>query len=133
MMYGILQWVFKSNEGYTVLQEDMAGRFRPDFTVFKLLRNVGGSLYEYDFLIGETKVPGEAWGAFTDHLHTVCASNNNDSKNVYGLLQVGFEIQLYKHENQRFEAISERIHLVTDVHNVIAWFQHIKARPMPYL
>ncbi|TVY23755.1 hypothetical protein LHYA1_G007432 [Lachnellula hyalina] len=133
VMCGILQWVFRSNEGFSVLQEGMAADLHPDFTVFKVLRRPGGSLYEYDFLVGETKVPGEAWGAFTDHLHTVCANNNNDSKNVYGLLQIGFEIQLYKHENQRFEAISERMHLVRDVQSVIAWFQHVKARPMPFL
>ncbi|KUJ10913.1 uncharacterized protein LY89DRAFT_787244 [Mollisia scopiformis] len=82
MMSGILQWIFTSNEGFSVLQEDMAANLRPDFTVFKLLARPGGSAYEYDFLLGETKVPGEPWDSYADHLHTVCANNDNDTKNV---------------------------------------------------
>lgn len=91
-----------------MLQEDMATNLRPDFTVFKLLARPGGSAYEYDFLLGETKVPGESWGTYTDHLHTACASNDNDTKNIYGMLQIGFEVQFYKHENYQFEAVGGR-------------------------
>lgn len=116
-----------------MLQEDMATNLRPDFTVFKLLSRPGGSSYEYDFLLGETKVPGESWRTFTEHLHTVCANNDNDTKNVYGMLQIGFEVQFYKHENYQFEAVGGRMHLVNDVHNIIAWAQHMKANPMPFV
>ncbi|KAH7395441.1 hypothetical protein BKA64DRAFT_59225 [Cadophora sp. MPI-SDFR-AT-0126] len=133
MMSAILQWMFTPNEGYSVVQEDMAANLHPDFTVFKLLTRPGGSFYEYDFLLGETKVPGASWSTFAEHLHTVCANNDNDTNNVYGMLQVGFEIQFYKHENYRFEAIGGRMHLVNDVNNVMAWAQHMKANPMPFV
>jgi len=113
-----------------VLQEDMALDMHPDFTVFKLLTRPGGSSYEYEFLIGETKVPGESWSTFAEHLHTVCAENDNDTKNVYGMLQIGFEVQMFKHENYQFETLGNRMHLVNDVHDFIACARYIKAHPM---
>lgn len=125
--------MFTSDEGFTVLQEEMASNLRPDITVFRLLALPGGSAYEYDFLIGETKVPGNSWGTFEDHLQTVCADNNNDTKNVYGMLQIGFEVQFYKHENFKFELVGGRMHLVDDVQNVIAWAQHMKSHPMRFV
>ncbi|KFY92744.1 hypothetical protein V500_04047 [Pseudogymnoascus sp. VKM F-4518 (FW-2643)] len=135
VLCGILQRVFTTNEGFSVSQEGMGmgSNLCPDFTVLRLLTKPGGSSYEYDFLVGETRTPGESWQASADHLHAVCANNNNDSKNVYGMLEVGFEIQFYNHDNHQFEAISDRMYLVDDVHNVIAWAQRIKANPMPFV
>ncbi|TVY46742.1 hypothetical protein LOCC1_G006219 [Lachnellula occidentalis] len=133
MMCGVLQWIFTPTEGYAVMQEDMAKDMHPDFSVFRLLARPGGSAYEYDFLLGETKVPGESWDSFTDHLHTVCAANDNDTKNVYGMLQVGFVVQFFKHENSQFEALSGRMHLVDDVNDFTAWAQYLKAHPMPFV
>ncbi|KAH8665131.1 hypothetical protein BGZ60DRAFT_410814 [Tricladium varicosporioides] len=132
MMCGILQWIFTSDEGFSVMQEDMA-TLHLDFTVLRLLARPGGSTYEYDFLLGETKIPRESWSINTNHLHTVCASNDNDTKNVYGMLQVGFEVQFFKHENYQFEAIGGRMHLVNDVHNVISWARYMKENPMPFV
>ncbi|RDL33344.1 Uncharacterized protein BP5553_08783 [Venustampulla echinocandica] len=127
-MCGILQWIITSNEGFSVMQEDMAANLRPGFTVSRFARP-GGSSYEYDFLLGETKAPGESWGTYADH--TVCAGNDNDTKNTYGMLQIGFEIQFYKYENYHFEAIGGRMHLVNDEHNVTDWSRHMKSIPMP--
>ncbi|KFY03236.1 hypothetical protein O988_01613 [Pseudogymnoascus sp. VKM F-3808] len=111
----------------------MAANLRPDFTVLMLLTSPGGSSREYDFIVGETKVPRESWHASADHLRAVCMNNNNDSKNVYGMLQIGFEVQFYKHDNHQFEAISGRMHLVNDAHEVIALAQLMKATPMPFV
>lgn len=71
--------------------------------------------------------------ASEDRLHTVCTSNNNDSNNVYGMFQIDFKIQFYKHDDHQFEAISGRMHLVSDVQNVIAWAQRVKASPMSFI
>lgn len=135
LLCGILQWVFTTNEGFPVSQEGMGmgANPGPDFTVLKLLTKPGVSSYEYDFLVGETRIPGESWQASADHLHEVCTNNINDSNNVYGMLQVRFEIQFYKYDDHQFEAISDRMHLVNDAHNVIAWAQRIKANPMPFV
>jgi hypothetical protein len=116
-----------------VLQENMADDLRPDFTVFKILTRPGGSFYEHSFLLGETKVPGEPWPASADHLHTVCANSDNETKNVYGMLQIGFEVRFYKHENYQFEEVGGQMHLINDVHNVIACAQRMKANPMPVI
>lgn len=133
LMDGILQWIFTSNEGFSVFLETMTLDMHPDVSVFRVLVRPGGSLYEYDFLLGETKVPGTSWETFAAHLHKVCASCDNDTRNVYGMLQIGFEVQFYKHENYQFEAIGDRMHLVTDVDKFIAWTRHLKTHPMPFV
>ncbi|TVY16162.1 hypothetical protein LARI1_G006868 [Lachnellula arida] len=129
MMCGILQWIFTSNEGFSVFQETMSPEMHPDASVSRVLMRTGGSFY--DFLLGETKVPGKSWETCADHLHTVCASCDNETKNVYGMLQIGFEVQFYKHENNQFEAMGDRMHLVNDVDDFIALTQHLKTHPMP--
>ncbi|KAE9382183.1 hypothetical protein N431DRAFT_476834 [Stipitochalara longipes BDJ] len=133
MINGILQSIFTPEEGFSVMQEDSTANLQPDFTVLKLIARPGGSAYEYDYLIGETKAPGESWTTFEQHLQSACAPNVNDTKNIYGMLHIGFAIQFYKHENFQFQRIGDRMHLVDDVHNVIAWGEHIKANPMPFV
>jgi hypothetical protein len=44
---------------------------------------------------------------FVDYLHTICAQNRNDTRNVYGMLQID------------------------DFHHVLAWAQHMEANPIP--
>lgn len=132
-MYRILECMFTSKEGFSVLQEKIATNLPPDSTVLRVLAWTGRGSNEYDYLLGETKVPGESWDTLADHLHTVCAHSDNDTKNVYGMLQIGFEVQFYKHENSQFEAIGGRMHLVNDVDDVMALAQHMKAHPMPFV
>ncbi|KAK0101799.1 hypothetical protein ONS95_006949 [Cadophora gregata] len=131
LMSAILYCLFPSTARLSVLQENLTTTLRPSFTIAKLLSKPGGSAHEYDFLLGETKCPGESWSASADQLHAACAANDNETKNVYGMLQIGFELQFYKHENYRFEALGGRLHLVDDVDTVVAWAQHITANPMP--
>jgi hypothetical protein len=78
-----------------VIQEAAAGDPRADFSVLKLLRRPGGSGYEYEFLCAESKKVGEAWGATEDHLHSVCENNDNETKNVYAMVQIGLMVQFY--------------------------------------
>ncbi|KAH8800757.1 hypothetical protein F5884DRAFT_808710, partial [Xylogone sp. PMI_703] len=127
----ILQWLFPRQNGYTLVQEDMAGQMRPDFTVFKLLCRPGGSTYEYEFLLAESKKVGEPWGSTEQHLQTVCENNDNDTRNVYAMIQIGLKVQFYKYENHSFEKFGEELDLVSDAPTVINWANYLKAHPMP--
>jgi hypothetical protein len=129
----ILQWLFTRQEGYTLVQEDSSGNLRPDFSVFKLLCRPGGSDYEYEFLFAESKKLGEAWKSHEEHLESVCENNDNETKNVYAVLQVGLGVHFYKYENYAFESLSDELDLVTQVHDVMSWALHIKSRPMPVI
>ncbi|KAL5315382.1 hypothetical protein ACEPPN_016249 [Leptodophora sp. 'Broadleaf-Isolate-01'] len=92
----ILQQLFTRQDGFTLVQEDSSGNLRPDFSVFRLLCRPGGSDYEFELLFAEVKTIGAAWGSTEEHLESVCENNDNDSKNVYAMIQVGLKVKFYK-------------------------------------
>ncbi|KAH6665407.1 hypothetical protein B0J14DRAFT_606071 [Halenospora varia] len=133
VMSEILQWLFTRQEGFTVVQEDSAGDLRPDFSVLKLLCRPGGSNYEYEFLLAESKKLGEPWGSTEDHLETACENNDNDTKNVYAMIQIGLVVQFYKFESRRFQKLGGTMDLVNQVQAVIQCANYMKSNPMPVI
>jgi hypothetical protein len=131
VMLAILNYVFPSHDHYFVTRENLADRLHPNFTVHRILSRPGGGVHQFDFLLGETKVPGETWATLEEHLHTVCQNSNNETNNVYGMLQIGLEVQFYKHGGGVFQRISNRLHLVNDVNDVNHWLAFVKANPLP--
>lgn len=60
------------------------------FTVLMQLMKPWGSLYEYVFFVDKVVIAWESWETSVKDLHAVCVNNNNESKNVYGMFQIGF-------------------------------------------
>ncbi|KAL1800296.1 hypothetical protein ACET3X_000638 [Alternaria dauci] len=129
----ILRFIFPSSEGYSVVQETVSVNTHPDFCLFKVSQRPGGTLYQYEFMLVESKKPGEAWASTEDHLHDHLEGNGNDSKNCYGMVQIGLDVHFYKYENSNFSRIGGRMHLINDANNVVVWGRHIKDNPMPFV
>lgn len=132
-MGDILRFIFPSSEGYSVVQETESDSTRPDFCTFKISRRPGGTFYQYEFMLTESKKKGVAWGATEDHLHEHLAGNRNDTKNCYGMVQVGLQVQFYKYENRHFSTVGPEMHLIDHANDVINWGRHLKANPMPFV
>lgn len=112
------------------MQEDMASDLKPAFSIHKLLCRPDGSDYEFEFMFAESKVPGEPWESTEEHLQSACAEVDNESKNVYGMIQIGLKVKFYKHENFVFTHLSPVMDLVTEVRDVTAWANYIKSHPL---
>jgi hypothetical protein len=130
----ILRFIFPSGEGYSVVQETRSINTQPDVCVFKVSQRAGGTtLYQYEFMLVECKKLGVAWGSTEDHLHDHLEGNGNDSKNCYGMIQIGLQVCFYKYENSNFSKVGGRMHLVNDANDVVAWGRYIKEHPMPFV
>jgi hypothetical protein len=128
---GILRFIFPGSEGYDVVQETQGDHTRADFCTFKISRRPGGTIYQYDFMLTECKRLNAAWGDTEDRLLDYLTRNGNDSKNCYGMIQIGLEVQYYKYEPGVFSKIGAKMHLITHAQNVVGWGRYIKANPMP--
>ncbi|KAL2062600.1 hypothetical protein VTL71DRAFT_5672 [Oculimacula yallundae] len=83
LIMNILRWIFPSSSGFSVTESDMYGNtLQANLTVSSLLTRPGGDAYEYETLLGEARAPGVSWDMYAEHLHTLCASNANETKNV---------------------------------------------------
>ncbi|KAF1358980.1 hypothetical protein EJ07DRAFT_156351 [Lizonia empirigonia] len=116
-----------------LVRETVSVNTHPDFCLFKVSQRPGGTLYQYEFMLVESKKPGEAWASTEDHLHDHLEGNGNDSKNCYGMVQIGLDVHFYKYENSNFSRIGGRMHLINDANNVVVWGRHIKDSPMPFV
>ncbi|KAF1959987.1 hypothetical protein CC80DRAFT_490013 [Byssothecium circinans] len=129
----ILRFIFPSSEGYSVVQETVSVNTQPDFCLFKVCQKPGGTLYQYEFMLVESKKAKVAWGATEDHLRDHLEGNGNDSKNCYGMVQIGLDVQFYKYEDREFSKVGGQMHLINDVNHVMAWGRYIKDHPMPFV
>lgn len=132
-MLGILEFLFPQDKGYYVVQETTGDDTTADFTAFKVACRPGGTDYEYEFLLAESKRLGEPWGSTEDQCFRHCFGNTNDSKNVYAMVHIGLEVQFYKYENSNFSRVGGRMHLVNDVQAVTAQANYIRSHPMPFV
>lgn len=132
-MAGILRFIFPEDEGYNIVAESQQEVSRADFCAFKILRRPGGTIWEYDFMLIESKARGRAWGDTEDHLLDHLAGNHNESKNCYGMIQIGLEVQFYKFERFVFSRVGRKMHLIADVHDVIREGQRLKDNPLQIL
>lgn len=95
----ILRWLFKEEEGYDVVQEDDRGTSIPDHVVFKIECRPGGSLYAYDFMMVECKKAGYSWDSAFEQCTRHCENSHNESGQVYGMVQVGMDVQFFQWRN----------------------------------
>jgi hypothetical protein len=47
------------------------------------------------------------------------------------MIQIGLKVQFYKYKNGVFQKLGGELDLVSHVHTVIKWANHLKANPMP--
>jgi arginine/ornithine N-succinyltransferase beta subunit len=87
----------------------------------------------YDFAHVESKTPGQPWISSEDHLQNHCYGNDNESVNVYAIIQIGLQVAFYKYTNSDFSQLSPRLHLRQDVHAVTAWADYLKSHPLVVL
>lgn len=130
----VLRWLFKETEGYDVVQEDVRERSIPDHVVFKIQSRPGGTDYVYDFMLVECKKAGISWSSAVRHVTKHCRGTDNDSKQVYGMVQLGMDLQFYQWgESTGLVPLGQTYHLVNDVHDIIALARRLKANPIPFV
>ncbi|KAI2604591.1 hypothetical protein GGR54DRAFT_644402 [Hypoxylon sp. NC1633] len=105
--------MFPEREGFDVVQETEGDNSRADFSTFKKL--------------------GQPWGATEDQLQDHLAGNGNDSKNCYGMIQIGLLVQFYKYESGACSMVGGRMHLITDADNIMRWGRYLKENPLPFV
>ncbi|KAF2791345.1 hypothetical protein K505DRAFT_376861 [Melanomma pulvis-pyrius CBS 109.77] len=130
----ILSYFFPSKEGFSLAQEPR-GEIRHndsevDIVVLKCLSPPGGTPHAWDYCLVTTKRPGESWAQVVDQLSRRCGGTDNSLKQVYGIVQVGLEVQFFRAEFGVLTALSERVHLVNDVARVTTLFEYLKHRPL---
>lgn len=132
-MVGILRWLFPDNQGFDVVQEDGKGNTIADFDVFKICCRPGGSSYQYDFCLVESKKASEPWGSTEDHCRDHCFNTDNESKQVYAIVHIGLEIAFYRYNRGDFSRMSGRLHVRNDVQVIIQWANYMKSNPLPFV
>ncbi|KAI3338037.1 hypothetical protein F4824DRAFT_499816 [Ustulina deusta] len=132
-MGSILRFMFPERERFDVVQETESDNSRPDFSTLKVSQRPGGTLYQYDFMLTESKKMGQPWGATEDQLQDHLAGNGNESKNCYGMIQIGLLVQFYKYEGGICSKVGGQMHLIRDVHDIMLWGQYLKENPLPFV
>lgn len=133
VLSGVIYFLFPKGESYDIVQDSDSEYTLADFSILQFLRRPGGSFYQYDFMLIESKKLGESWEITEDQLQNHLAGVKNESKNCYGMIQIGLEVQYYKYEKTVFTKVGEKMHLTTHVHDVIRWGRYIKNHPLPYV
>ncbi|KAI9825602.1 MAG: hypothetical protein M1819_000498 [Sarea resinae] len=126
----VICMLFPRQEGYSVVETGVQTSL-PVITVLEVFRRPGGTLHNYEHLIVECRKMGCTVAAAEPELHDALATCNHESKNIYGLIQCGFRLQFYKHENFTFGRIGPTMHLVDDAKKVMEMLEHLKANPLP--
>jgi hypothetical protein len=135
-MVEILRFCFPDKDGWAIYQEESRGELgqaesRSDMAVLKLIARPGGSLYSYDYCLVESKKKGGSWPAAVEQLGRHCAGTEVESKEVYGIVQVGEEIEFYKAKNGELTRMSNRLHFVDQVEDVMNMCRYLKVYPLP--
>ncbi|QPG98716.1 hypothetical protein C2857_007894 [Epichloe festucae Fl1] len=130
---GILRFLFRGEGGYDVIQEDSRDTSAPDHTVFKVECRAGGSTYMYDFLMVECKKADYNWEAAVEHLTRHCENGHNESGQVYGMIQVGMNVQFFHWGNTTLTTMSGVFHLRNDPEEITQWAEYLKANPFPFV
>lgn len=129
----ILRFMFPGKKGFSVVQETLSVNTMPDICIFKVQQTFGGSMFQFEYMLVECKKEGTAWGPTEDHLHDHLEGNGNDSKNCYGMVQIGMTVQFYQYENLVLRKLGGKMHLVDDADNIMIMGQHIKDNPMSFV
>jgi hypothetical protein len=90
-------------------------------------------LFQYDFILAESKLPGTSWNTTEVQHREQVAGNGNDSNKCYGMIHIGFEVQFYKLEGSELEKVGGRMHMVDHAKDVVVWGQYLKANPLPFM
>ncbi|KAH6679208.1 hypothetical protein B0J14DRAFT_293308 [Halenospora varia] len=127
----VLRFIFKKENGFSITRDVMGNELRPSSSVLKRRQGPDGRMYEFEYLLTEIKAPGKPWQAWRDDLHCVCRSCGNESKNVYALLQIGLEMEFYKHDDGVFSQLGSRMNLIHDAVDITNWCTYIINHPLP--
>lgn len=133
-MFGILSWAFPPSDGYVVVRgSDRDGDPYHDssiITVMKTLCSPGGDPQLYGFLAVKSQGPKQDWETAVGELRSHLARHGNESKNIYGMVQIGLEVGFYKYEEANLVSLVEQLHLVKDAKDVVTWFNYVEANPL---
>ena len=127
----ILHWIFPASEYHHVPQRDRVEDAVPDFTVFQWLGPLMGEPRKFEVMVVERGV-GKSWEERYEQLVRHFETNSNESKNVYGMIHTGMEVQLYKYELGQVHGLSEKLRLMSQAKEITGWLVRIKKQPLPY-
>ncbi|KAI0157208.1 hypothetical protein GGR57DRAFT_461242 [Xylariaceae sp. FL1272] len=127
----ILRFMFPESEGFDVVRDDDGSASAADFSITKACGQPGGTLYQYNFMLIESKRLGKPWCDIEDRL--LNHLRGNDSKNCYGMIQIGLVVQFYKYEDDVCSKVGGRMHLITDANDIMRWGRHLKENPMSFV
>ncbi|KAF2464444.1 uncharacterized protein BDR25DRAFT_319185 [Lindgomyces ingoldianus] len=138
VMIAVLKHFFLEDEGFDVLQEESRGELdqnelRVDMAVLKITSRPGGSLYAYDYCLVESKKADRSWTETEHHLSRHCASTENQSGQVYGIVHIGLYVQFFTADRGVLTALSGGLHIRNDVNAITTMFGNMKRQPLPCL
>lgn len=137
-MVAVLAHFFTETEHFYVSLDRMQGvpvldESRADIMVFQFLGPPGGSMYEYEYCLVESKRADRSWPETLEHLRRHCRSTDSQSGQIYGIIHVGLHVQSFSSDIGVLTALTECLHLRDDVDQVTAAMQEMKRDPVPIL
>lgn len=134
VIMAILRYFFDESEDFDVFQESRGvtseNESKADIAVLKILCPPGGNAYAYDYCLVKSKRAGESWAETEDQLSRRCGGTFNDPKQVYGIMQVGLEIQFFKANAGVLINISNCMHVRNDVAHITTMIGYLKRHPL---
>lgn len=136
-MTQLLRWVFPVEEAYSVFQETHPddNSARQNYTVLRVYQTAPGFNTSYDILIVESKSHCEPWGSSVDYARNhLEQTTTNKSKQVYGAIQIGLQVQFYKYNGKTVRPLHQlggRYHLVQHAQEITDTFRWMKSHPLP--
>ena len=79
----------------------------------------------------ECKKAGESWLSASEQCTRHCENSHNESGQVYGMVQVGMDIQFCQWKNSTLTPLSGSLHLREHVQQIMEWAEYLKAHPLP--
>ncbi|KAF2798615.1 hypothetical protein K505DRAFT_357373 [Melanomma pulvis-pyrius CBS 109.77] len=117
VMLPFLRHFFQENEGFDVLQEESRGDLNQN---------------ESRVDIAEIKKAGRSWTETEDHLSRYCAGIENQSGQVYGIIQIGLYLQFFTANRGVLTALSGGLHMCNDVNAITTMIENMKLEPLPF-
>lgn len=126
----ILSWFFEAEEGYSFAFEDSRYESGPDRISFKVEYITVNPLHTHDVMIVVCKRAGESWDLAEDQCQRHCEKTDNESGQIYGMIQLGMEIKFYQWANSTLTPLGHRFQIRNDVQDITEWVNHLKAHPL---
>lgn len=133
LMLPFLDCMFPKEQQYSTHYERLYEEKQSEWCVLIFLTPPGCQPRAWHFLLTQCKGLDVTWEAAEEEFRGCLANSMAESKNLYGMLQVGPHVRFFKYEDGEVTDLGPKMHVVDDVKDVVALGQYMRDHPLSVL